>query len=69
MLFNKKMEPCCSYCKAGRKLNDEEVVCEHKGIVDAWGSCRKFEYDPLKRIPGKADLLEDDQFSEEDFEL
>ncbi len=69
MLFNKNIQPCCSYCQSGSKINDEEVMCLKRGIVSAFGSCRKFEYDPLKRIPGKPELVEDSPFTEEDFSL
>ena len=27
------------------------MVCRRKGPVSADGSCRRFRYDPLKRIP------------------
>lgn len=67
-LFNKKIEPSCVYCRFGKRNGEsEKVFCEKKGIVDAFYSCRKFQYDPLKRIPKKINFATD--LSKEDFEL
>ena len=69
MLFNKKIEPCCSYCKHGSRISAEEVVCIKKGIVSSGGYCRKFTYDPLKREPAKPAMLKTGNLSKEDFML
>lgn len=69
MLFRKKIEKSCSYCKFGAKLEDEEVLCAKRGLVPMYGKCRKFQYDPLKRIPHKAKAQNFDRFNEEDFSL
>ena len=67
-LFGKKIEPACIYCQYGR-VNQEgdRVFCLKKGIVNAFGSCRAFLYDPLKRIPKKITLSND--LNEKDFEI
>lgn len=67
-LFGKKIEPACLYCRFGR-INGEgdRVFCSKKGIVDAIGSCRAFDYDPIKRVPKKVKLSSD--LSEKDFEI
>ncbi len=52
-LFNKNAyEAVCRNCKNGR-LNPEgeSVLCVKKGIVDPDGKCRRYSYDPLKRVP------------------
>lgn len=69
MLFNKKIEPSCSYCARGTRLNDTEVACLRCGIVSAGGSCRHFKYDPLRREPAHPVLLDTGKFSDEDFSL
>ena len=67
-LFRKKIEPSCMYCSYGKRHRESErVFCQKKGIVDAFGSCKKFSYDSLKRIPKKVDFSSD--LSKEDFEL
>ena len=69
MLFRKKIERSCSYCKFGTRLEDEEILCAKKGIVPMYGKCRKFQYDPLKRIPKKAKAQNFEAFKDEDFSL
>lgn len=69
MLFNKKIEPCCSYCMKGSKINEREVACLRKGIVSSGGRCTQFKYDPLRREPPHPALLKTEGFSEEDFQL
>lgn len=69
MLFNKKIEPCCSYCESGVRISDEDVACLKKGIVSSAGSCRHFKYDPLKREPPVPAPVDAERFTEEDFTL
>lgn len=69
MLFSKEIEPRCAYCQRGARLNDEKVMCLKKGIVSAAGQCRRFKYDPLKRVPPRPTVLDFSKLSEEDFSL
>ncbi len=69
MLFNKKIDPCCAYCRSGVRLSETEVGCLKKGIVDAGGFCRRFHYDPLKREPAPPSPLKTQKFSQEDFSI
>ena len=69
MLFRKRIEKSCSYCQFSTKLGDEEVLCIKKGIVSCDGKCRKFTYDPCKRIPAKAKALDFEKYNEEDYSL
>ena len=67
-LFGKKIDPACIYCRYGKRNGEaEKVFCSKKGIVDIYFKCRKFDYDPLKRVPKKAELAND--LSAEDFSL
>ena len=69
MIFSKNIEKCCAYCERATKIAfREQVLCPHKGIVDAGFSCRKFLYTPLKRTP-HAQVIQTEQFTKEDFEL
>ena len=69
MLFRKKIERSCAYCTFGAKLEDGQVLLSKKGIRTIEDSCRKFKYDPCKRIPVKAKPLDFARFNEEDFSL
>ncbi|MBR7081437.1 MAG: hypothetical protein IKI49_01830 [Oscillospiraceae bacterium] len=69
MLFSKKIEPSCSYCRLGRRISDEEVACIKKGVVSSGASCRRFKYDPLLREPSEPALIKSGEFSPDDFTL
>ncbi len=69
MLFEKNIEPHCVYCQWGTPLDENRIVCRKKGIVAAGGSCRRFRYDPLKRIPPKPLAITFDHLKDEDFVL
>ena len=66
MLFRKNIEPRCAYCAHAGRIDDNEVACPRKGIVPAGGSCRRFKYDPLKRIPPKPGQLVMKNVNDED---
>ena len=51
MLFQKNIEPRCTYCQRGTPLDEEKILCTKQGVVAPGGSCRSFKYDPLKRVP------------------
>lgn len=69
MLFRKRIEKSCSYCEYGTRLNEDEVLCIKKGIVASGGKCRKFTYDPCKRVPAKAKALDFEKYNDEDYSL
>ena len=47
-LFQKNIEPRCSYCARSRPLDADQVVCDKKGVMSGASHCRAFRYDPLK---------------------
>ncbi len=50
--YDAEMERFCKFCAYGSTLSDpDRMLCQKKGIVEAGGCCRRFRYDPLKRIP------------------
>lgn len=69
MLFQKRIEPCCSYCKKGTLLEPDMVLCVRKGVVSASGHCRSFRYDPLKRVPPRQAVPDFSKLKDEDFSL
>lgn len=69
MLFRKKIQRSCAYCLNGTLLEDDQVLCTKKGLRSVEDSCRKFKYDPFKRVPVKAKPIDFSQFNEHDFSL
>lgn len=69
MLFRKKIERYCAYCQYGAKLDDAQILCSKKGVRNVEDKCRKFKYDPCKRVPLKARALDFSRYNEEDFSL
>jgi len=69
MLFRKKIERACSYCQHGTEIEDGLILCSKKGLKTPEFQCRKFKYDPCKRIPQKARALDFSKYDEEDYSL
>lgn len=69
MLFRKKHPRACCYCIHGTKLGDEQILCAKRGIKAEDDSCRKFFYDPCKRIPPKSKSPDFIKYNQEDFSL
>ena len=69
MLFRKKMPSSCTYCLHGTKLNDEEILCVKRGVVCINRTCRKFTYDPCKRVPPKQKAADFKKYDENDYSL
>lgn len=67
-LYGNTITPACEICANGRRSCDQTVVlCPIKGVVDLGHRCRKFVYDPLRRLPFRQpDLL---THTEEEFKL
>lgn len=69
MLFRKRIEKSCAYCIHSTKLSEDQALCVKRGIVSICGKCRKFSYDPCKRIPVKAKALDFQKYDQEDYSL
>ena len=69
MLFRKKIAKSCSYCSRGTQIDDEQVLCVKKGMRTTQDKCRKFKYDPCKRVPAKPKALDFSQYDDHDFSL
>ena len=67
-LYGNNIQPCCEYCTYARRATDGRVMlCPRRGIVPLYHKCRKFKYDPLKRIPFRQPPLQ--KYQPEDFKL
>ncbi|MBQ7566824.1 MAG: hypothetical protein IJT18_06860 [Oscillospiraceae bacterium] len=69
MLFRKKMERFCAYCAFAGKIDDESVICKKCGVVPSTHHCRRFRYDPLKRVPPQAVTENGEAYRDADFTL
>ena len=70
MLFRKDIEKSCSYCvHAAKTIDSSCVICSKKGMVACDGYCRRFKYDPLKRVPLKAKTRDFTEYDDVDFSL
>ncbi len=67
-LYGNAVTPACGICSHGRRSMDGEVIlCLHRGVVDPAYRCRKFRYDPLRRVPYAQPTL--NTYSEDEFKL
>ena len=58
----------CNSCQHGRNSNvGDKILCLHMGITDPYFSCKKYKYNPLKRVPFRAPLLP--TFDKDEFKL
>ena len=69
MLFRKKITRSCSYCQFGTAMSDDQILCMKQGTVSAYYSCRKFRYNPCKRIPARMKALNTEKYKDTDFSL
>ena len=67
-LYGNAVTPACGICAHGRRSSDGQVIlCLHRGVVEPTARCRKFTYDPLRRVPYTQPSL--GAYSEEEFQL
>lgn len=67
-LFGANISPACEYCANSRPAPDGLMFyCLKVGVVYPYYKCRKFKYDPLRRIPKRRPPLP--KFTPEDFQL
>jgi len=69
MLFSRKIEPSCAYCRFGTALGYDEFICSKRGIMAGYGFCGSFLYEPTKREPEPAPNMKIVSLPEEDFKL
>lgn len=69
MLFRKKMPRSCTTCQFGTNFSTNQILCLKQGVVADSFACRKYRYDPCKRIPPCIKEPDFGKYSEEDFKL
>ena len=60
--------PRCAYCAHGSRLDDSSIMCPKDGVVPENHACKKFAYDPFKRVPPKPPMPRRD-YTDEDFKI
>lgn len=65
-LFGNQVEPYCRYCSLASQLEQGQMLCRKYGVVQSNYACKRFRYDPLKRLPPKPAILRG-AFSDDDF--
>ncbi len=68
-LFRKDIEKRCAYCAHAGRIDEDACLCAKRGFVSPGDHCRKFQYDPLKRIPVRPKAPDFSQFEDADFSL
>lgn len=69
MLFRKKIPRSCTTCQYSAALSDHQMICSKRGVIADSYSCRKYRYDPCKRIPPTMKAPNFEKYSDEDFKL
>ena len=68
--MDREIEKYCKYCEKAQALYDSDtMLCPRYGVVSATHKCRKFKYDPLKRVPPRPAKLLGLDLTDEDFSL
>ena len=69
-LYGNNIQPACELCANGRRsLDGKAVLCTKKGVMPLYHHCRRFAYDPLKRVPPRPILPDFSKLRDEDFTL
>lgn len=69
MLFRKNIEPNCAYCKHASSAEPGTIICVKHGIQPDNHHCRRFKYDPLRRVPPKHKAMDFTQYDNVDYTL
>jgi hypothetical protein len=69
MLFRKDLEKRCAYCQHAAMAGENRMACCKRGIVPPSYSCRRFSYDPLKRVPPRPREPDFQKYEEKDYSL
>lgn len=68
-IYNDKLPPMCLYCARGKEGPMDHILCAIHGPVSYDYHCKKYQYDPRKRIPPKKRRNLPEDFTAEDFTI
>ncbi len=68
-MFSQENPRICELCEYASSVanNATHMLCSKKGIMEKGSGCKKFLYDPLKRVPHRITLNTD--FTADDFAI
>lgn len=67
-LYGNTVEKRCEYCENGQRSADgTQIFCKKRGVVQPGEHCRRYVYDPLRRVPFRQAQLK--TYQPEDFSL
>ena len=69
MLFRKKIQKDCVYCRHAKAINDAVLICHKRNNQAAVKPCFHFKYDPCKRIPPRPKAPDFSGYDKDDFSL
>ena len=69
MLFRRKIPRSCTTCLFATNLSEHQLLCSKTGVVAVSYACRRYKYDPCKRIPPVMKTPDFRKYKEEDFQL
>ncbi len=69
MLFRKKMQKNCFHCLHATIVSENEILCVKHGVRSGDVPCRRFKYDPCKRIPPRPKAPDFNAYDQDDFSL
>lgn len=56
-----ELDRVCAYCENASALHNRDfMLCKKRGVVSSGYVCRRFSYDPLKRVPMPRRIIDDD---------
>jgi len=56
-----KIDRACAFCENASTLRDKDfMLCQKFGVVSAGHICRRFSYDPLKRLPAPRRIISEE---------
>ena len=67
-MFRKDIDPMCIYCMYCDEKNDTFTCIKKNKIVEPDDHCRRFKYDPLRRVP-LAPATFVSNFEDQDFKI
>ena len=60
----------CKYCKYARKISEtRDMLCQKKGVVPEYHSCKKFVFSPLSLKGKRMHTMSFDRYHPEDFKI
>ena len=68
-LYGQNITPSCEICEYVSQRPDNTLSCQYKGAVQKGDKCRKFKYDPCKRIPLKMNTTDFTKYDKDDYTL